>query len=183
MRKINVLVACEESQAVCIEFRKMGFNAYSCDLVECSGGHSEWHILGDCKTALTKKPIQKFFWFVTQDKHIHCVDRWDLVIAHPPCTYLCITGNRWYNVERYGKKAIQRMRERERESGSVLPFLPRYPLRSCRDRKPHWDNVNAISETRPNYPALGVWARMHKSNVPLVKGIAYPASNRNRFKG
>ena len=115
MRKINVLVACEESQAVCIEFRKMGFNAYSCDLVECSGGHSEWHILGDCKTALTKKPIQKFFWFVTQDKHIHCVDRWDLVIAHPPCTYLCITGNRWYNVERYGKKAIQRMRERERK--------------------------------------------------------------------
>lgn len=73
--KINVLVACEESQRVCMAFRERGFKAYSCDIQEPSGGHPEWHILGDALKALN-------------------VIHWDLVIAHPPCTYLSNAGAR-----------------------------------------------------------------------------------------
>lgn len=73
---IKILVGCEESQAVTIEFRKLGFEAYSCDLQECSGGHPEWHILGDAiKEAYSGK--------------------YDLMIAHPPCTYISKAGARW----------------------------------------------------------------------------------------
>lgn len=90
---MKVLVACEESQAVTIELRKLGHEAYSCDIQPCSGGHPEWHLQQDV-TELLK-----------QD--------WDMVIAHPPCTFLTVTGNRWFNVERYGEKALKRMEDRE----------------------------------------------------------------------
>jgi hypothetical protein len=69
---MKVLVACEESQAVTIEFRKLGHEAYSCDIQDCSGGHSEWHIKGDVLT--------------------HLEDGWDLIIAFPPCTHLACSG-------------------------------------------------------------------------------------------
>ena len=73
---MKVLIGCEESQAVCIEFRKLGIEAYSCDLQECSGGHPEWHLKMDVIEAINMKD-------------------WSLVIAHPPCTYLCNSGVRW----------------------------------------------------------------------------------------
>ena len=103
----NVLVACEESQRVCIEFRKRGFNAYSCDILDCSGGHPEWHIKLDCVCVL-----EGAIHFNTCDGKFHYVYNWDLIIAHPPCTYLTNTGNRWYNIEKYGDKAINRFNER-----------------------------------------------------------------------
>ena len=71
MKTINVLVACEESQEVCKAFRDRGHNAFSCDLQECSGGHPEWHI---------------------QDDVLKHLDGWDLIIAHPPCTYMSGAG-------------------------------------------------------------------------------------------
>lgn len=80
--EIKVLVACEESQAVCNAFRAKGFEAYSCDIQECSGGHPEWHICYDALKAMMGGQI------VTQDGKEHFVDKWDLMIAHPPCTYL-----------------------------------------------------------------------------------------------
>lgn len=70
---MRVLIACEESQTACIAFRERGHIAYSCDLQECSGGHPEWHIRGDCVPVIENG----------------C---WDLIIAHPPCTYLSIAG-------------------------------------------------------------------------------------------
>jgi len=73
---MRVLIACEESQAVCIEFQKRGHEAYSCDLLPCSGGHPEWHLQMNAIKALTLK-------------------NWDLVIAHPPCTRLSNSGVRW----------------------------------------------------------------------------------------
>src|ERR1035437_3799907 len=76
MKVLKVLIACEESQAVCIEFRKLGHEAYSCDLKPCSGGHPEWHLEGDV------------FQYINTMK-------FDLMIAHPPCTYLTVTANRW----------------------------------------------------------------------------------------
>lgn len=105
---MRVLVACEESQAVCNAFRAKGHEAYSCDIIECSGGHPEWHIRGDVLPLLNG-----FCEFETTDgtKHSVC-GKWDMIIAFPPCTYLTVTGNRWFNVERYGEKAIQRHKDR-----------------------------------------------------------------------
>lgn len=105
---MRVLVACEESQRVCTAFRERGHEAYSCDVVECSGGHPEWHIMADCLGL-----INGGCEFITLDGHRHEVnEKWDLVIAHPPCTYLTVTGNRWFNVDRYGEKAKERYNER-----------------------------------------------------------------------
>lgn len=72
----KILLACEESQAVTIEFRKLGFEAFSCDLLPCSGDNPEWHIQGDVIPLLEEK--------------------WDLVIAFPPCTDLAVSGARWF---------------------------------------------------------------------------------------
>lgn len=82
---LRVLIACEESQAECIAFRNLGHEAYSCDLQKCRpGGHPEWHIHSDVLPLLDG--LQDF---LTQDNTPHHVDSWDLIIAHPPCTYLC----------------------------------------------------------------------------------------------
>lgn len=77
---VRVLVACEESQAVTIEFRKRGIEAYSCDIIDCSGGHPEWHIKGDALELLKMK--------------------WDMIIAHPPCTHLAVSGARHFESKR-----------------------------------------------------------------------------------
>ena len=109
MNKLKALVACEESQAVCIELRKLGWEAYSCDIQECSGGHPEWHI---CESVIPL--VNGDCVFKTMDGKMHKIQgKWDLLVAHPPCTFLTVTGNRWFNVEKYGEKAIQRMKDRE----------------------------------------------------------------------
>lgn len=86
--KINVLVACEESQRVCMAFRERGFNAFSCDIQECSGGRPEYHLLGDAVKALDAGEI------TTMDGRTLSIPKWDLLIAHPPCTYLSNAGAR-----------------------------------------------------------------------------------------
>ena len=83
---MKVLVACEESQRVCVAFRERGHEAYSCDVQMCSGGHPEWHILGDALNAIESEQV------VTMDGETHYVGKWDLLIAHPPCTYLSNAG-------------------------------------------------------------------------------------------
>lgn len=83
---MNVLVACEESQEVCKAFREKGHNAFSCDVQEPSGGHPEWHILGDALEAIKGGAV------VTMDGQVHDVWNWDFLIAHPPCTYLSNLG-------------------------------------------------------------------------------------------
>ena len=106
---MKVLVACEESQRVCIEFRKLGHEAYSCDIEPCSGGHPEWHIKCD-----VMRLINGYCIFTTMDGKNHYInDKWDMIIAFPPCTYLTVTGNRWFNIDRYGEKAIQRHKDRK----------------------------------------------------------------------
>lgn len=89
---MNVLVACEESQAVCKAFRERGHRAFSCDIQSCSGGHPEWHIQGDVLPLLNGSCE-----FVTMDGKSHTIsDRWDLIIAHPPCTDLAVSGARHF---------------------------------------------------------------------------------------
>lgn len=87
---MNILIACEESQRVCAAFRELGHNAYSCDLVSCSGGHPEWHIKEDALDVIE-------YGGGTLENGIDVyVDKWDLIIAHPPCTYLSVSGASWY---------------------------------------------------------------------------------------
>lgn len=100
---MRVLVACEESQRVCIAFRAKGHEAYSCDIEPCSGGHPEWHIQDD---------VLK-----------HLGDNWDLVIAHPPCTYLTVAANKYYNIEKYGDKAKIRWYERQKAIEFFMEFV------------------------------------------------------------
>jgi hypothetical protein len=87
---MKVLIACEESQTVCKAFRERGHEAYSCDIQEPSGGHPEWHILGDALKAIEGGQV------TTMDGQVHDVGRWDLLIAHPPCTDLAASGARWF---------------------------------------------------------------------------------------
>lgn len=88
---MKVLVACEESQAVCKAFRERGHEAYSCDIIDCSGGHPEWHIKGDALSIINGNCE-----FVTQDGIKRKITgTWDLLIAHPPCTYLSNAGARF----------------------------------------------------------------------------------------
>lgn len=97
---MKVLIACEESQATCIEMRRLGHEAYSCDTQRCSGGHPEWHIRGDCLQVINGNCT-----VITQDGETHTIDgEWDLIIAHPPCTYLSVAGNRWFDEEGYGDR-------------------------------------------------------------------------------
>jgi site-specific DNA-cytosine methylase len=84
---MRVLIACEESQAVCIEFRKLGHEAFSCDLQECSAGHPEWHIKEDALDVMN--------W-----KGLNGSEYWDMMIAFPPCTHLAVSGAAWFEQKR-----------------------------------------------------------------------------------
>jgi len=98
----KALIACEESQVVTKEMRAIGVEAYSCDILPCSGGHPEWHLQHDVTDILRQE--------------------WDIIIAFPPCTYLTVTGNRWFNIERYGEKAIKRHQDRKEAIDFFLMF-------------------------------------------------------------
>lgn len=105
---MRVLIACEESQRVCTAFRERGHEAYSCDLVECSGGHPEWHIQQDVIPLLNGNCT-----FKTRNGQKHAISgKWDMIIAFPPCTFLTVTGNRWFDVIRYERDAQDRWLER-----------------------------------------------------------------------
>ena len=93
----KVLIACEESQTVCKEFREKGFEAYSCDIQDCSGGHPEWHIKGDVLDVIN--------------------DGWDLIIAHPPCTHLAVSGARWF------KEGIKPLSLQDEASDFFMKFI------------------------------------------------------------
>jgi hypothetical protein len=116
---LRVLVACEESQAVTKELRKLGHEAYSCDLLECSGGRPDWHFNYD-----VFEIIKDLGGILQSGKKVK-VEKWDLMIAHPPCTYLAVSGARWfYHPADRDKPMIERRPH------------PKYP-----DRKKHRDEA------------------------------------------
>lgn len=93
---MNILIACEESQRVCSEFRKRGHRAFSCDILDPSGGHPEWHIQEDVLPLLDGNCN-----FRTLDGTEHSLDgKWDMIIAFPPCTHLAVSGARHFEVKR-----------------------------------------------------------------------------------
>lgn len=116
---MNILIACEESQRICLAYRAKGQNAFSCDLEPCSGGAPEYHIQND-----VLKYINGNCSFKTMDNKEHYIHgNWDLLIAHPPCTYLAVSGNAWFNEEKYGEKAIERKKLREEAVEFFMKFV------------------------------------------------------------
>lgn len=104
---------------MCKAFRERGHEAYSCDIVECSGGHPEWHIQGDVIPVLNGRCT-----FQTMDGTYHTIEgKWDMIIAHPPCTYLTVAANKLYNVDKYGEKAIKRLADREKAIEFFMAFV------------------------------------------------------------
>ena len=116
----KLLVCCEESQRVCMAFRERGWEAYSCDIEPCSGGHPEWHIQqdvlplinGDCE-------------FDTVDGEHHVIKgEWDLLICHPPCTYLTAAGTRHYSLRcNSPEKVAERIKQREEAYDFFMNFV------------------------------------------------------------
>ncbi len=131
---MNVLIACEESQAVTKAFRSIGITAYSCDLLPCSGGHPEWHFKGDVFNVIDKNGG------TLQNGKAVKVKGWDLMIAHPPCTYLAVSGARWfYHPEDAGLPIIERRPH------------PRFPNRR-----------------KDQNEAVDFFLRLAKANVPRI---------------
>ena len=132
---MRVLVACEESQEVCKAFRALGHEAYSCDIQECSGGHPEWHIKGNVLNYLEPWDDSEMHHlsFETMDGIYHDFTGqffrdvwWDLIIAHPPCTYLTLAGNRWFKPE-----YKDRFPEREKQREEAIKFFMAFVHASC----------------------------------------------------
>lgn len=116
---MNVLVACEESQEVCKAFRAKGHRAFSCDIQPCSGGHPEWHIQRDVLPLLNGNCE-----FQTADTHTHTqTGRWDLIIAHPPCTYISNAGVRFLYPGGTGKLNEERLKKGITATHFFLRFL------------------------------------------------------------
>ncbi len=103
---MRILVACEESQVVCKAFRAKGHEAYSCDILPCSGGHPEWHL--------------------QQDVSLLLQEYWDMIIAFPPCTYLTVTGNRWFKPE-----FAWRYPTREEDRRQAMEFFMLFVANGC----------------------------------------------------
>ena len=119
---MKILVACEESQAVTIEMRRLGHEAYSCDIIECSGGHPEWHIMQDVIPLLNGRCK-----FKTCDGADHQIDgKWDMIVAHPPCTRLCNSGQRWlyWGDDDYKAKKLAEQR-------AAIVFFMMFALADC----------------------------------------------------
>ena len=118
---MKVLVACEESQRVCQAFRGNGHEAYSCDIVKCSGGHPEWHIQSDVLKILNPYELPfggRVIEFRTMDGTDYVIEKWDLIIAHPPCTYLTIAGNKWFKPE-----FADRFPDRQKQRKEAVDFF------------------------------------------------------------
>ena len=121
---MKVLIACEESQTVCKAFRERGHEAYSCDIVDCSGDHPEWHIKQDVLPLLNGHCS-----FVTQNgEHVTIEGRWDLIIAHPPCTYLTNVATRHFSLRcTSAEKVVKRWEERAK----AVVFFMQCMLADC----------------------------------------------------
>ena len=121
---MKILVACEESQAVCKEFRRLGHEAYSCDIIPCSGGHPEWHIMQDVLPLLNGDCE-----FVSMDGQKHKINgKWDMIIAFPPCTYLTSAGTRHYSLR---MNPEWKVRQREALRSEAVTFFLAFANAAC----------------------------------------------------
>ena len=125
---MKILVACEESQAVTIELRKLGHEAYSCDIEPCSGGHPEWHLIQDVISILNPKNYMFYYIATEKGNEIKLPNKWDMIIAFPPCTYLTSAGTRHYS-RRINSEEKVLARENEREK--AIKFFMLFANANC----------------------------------------------------
>lgn len=132
----KVLIACEESQRVCTAFRELGHEAYSCDIQEPSGGHPEWHILGDVLKVLNPDD-----WNSGNDRVYHGIvfttmageqvfidGKWDLIVAHPPCTYLSCAATQMHSLKR---RSYEQINERMFDRINSMCFFIKLATADC----------------------------------------------------
>lgn len=121
---MKILIACEESQAVCKEMRRLGHECYSCDIIECSGGHPEWHIMQDVLPLLNGNCK-----FKTMDGIEHTITgKWDMIIAFPPCTYLTNCATRSHSVR---CTPLEKINERTLNRISAMNFFMNFVDADC----------------------------------------------------
>lgn len=145
---IKILVACEESQTICKAFRKLGYESYSNDIIDCSGGHPEWHLKMDVFEAIRSND-------------------WDCMIGHPPCTYLTITGNKWFKPE-FKDRFPERHKQREEAIkffldlyNSNIPYIALenpVGVMSSRWRKPD-QYIQPYEYGDPHSKKTGLWLK------------------------
>ena len=158
---MNVLVACEESQRVCTAFREKGHNSFSCDILPCSGGHPEWHIQGDVLEILNPVSFfgtdKKGIAFYTCDGKFHSfLGKWDLIIAHPPCTYLTNAGTRQYSFKMNPpEKVYARMALREEAADFFMQFVNADCDRICIENPVGYMNSKYRNQIR-RYSLIGL---------------------------
>jgi len=150
----KVLIACEESQAVTIEMRKLGHEAYSCDILPCSGGHPEWHLQQDV-TDLIKQ-------------------HWDLIIAFPPCTYLTVSANKWYADQPKRKSGALVGAERREAREKAFDFFMLFY--NCKISKVAIENPVGVMSSRLRKPdqIIQPWQYGHsetKATCLWLKGL------------
>ncbi len=147
---MKILVACEESQAVCIEMRKLWHEAYSCDILPCSWWHPERHIQWDA--------IETAYW-----------QHRDMMIAHPPCTYLSYAWIRWFDIERYWEKAIQRHKLKD-EAIDFFLKLRNAPIEKIAIENPRWFIQNTLKQTQIIQPRM-FWDEANKPTLLWLKNL------------
>lgn len=153
---MKVLVACEESQAVCKAFRELGHDAYSCDIQPCSGGHPEWHIQADARELLKL--------------------RWDLIIAHPPCTYMTNAGAVRMRVNG------QIVQERYEKAMEAKAFFMRFLEADC---PPHLRRESYAYETdwasalHAGDSSIPVWAPVFQTHMFVAERFAAARTYQN----
>lgn len=160
---MRVLVACEESQRVCTAFRERGHEAYSCDILPCSGGHQEWHIQGDALKIIGGGS------FVTMDGAEHFVEKWDLLIAHPPCTYISNAGARFLYPK--GKLNEDRLRKGIEATHFFLRLLWA-DVDHRRRRKSRTVNCLLSSKLYAVDTTVAIWTPGTEENMPVVEKSA-----------
>ena len=164
---MKILVACEESQAVTIELRKLGYEAYSCDIEPCSGGHPEWHIMQDVLPLLNGNCT-----FKTCGGTVHNINgKWDMLFAFPPCTHLAVSGAAWFE---------QKRKDGRQQQG--IDFFMEFVNVDC--ERVAIENPIGIMSTGYRKPDQIVHPYMFgdkffKINLSLAKGIAFIDSNKH----
>jgi hypothetical protein len=152
---MKILVGCEESQRVTIELRKRGHEAFSCDLIECSGGHPEWHLKMDVLDAIELK-------------------NWDMGIFFPTCTYLTVSANKWYKDQPKRKSGTLVGAERRAAREEAVEFFMR--LYNCKITKVSLENPIGVMSTRFRKPdqVLQPWMFGHgetKATCLWLRGL------------
>lgn len=186
MKRLRVLIACECSQTVCAQFRALGDECYSCDIVDQYGGHPEWHIMQDARDLLDGDCA-----FLTRDGTAHYVEAWDLIIAHPPCTYLSKAQNPQYNAARLGAEYVRARLECRRRAVAFFLRFTRIDCPYAIENPPGFMNAHYMQPTQVVQPwmfgepftkATCLWLRGLPRLVPTdpvdpLPAHAFPGSN------